>query len=135
MTRTDVPTTKREPLTPTEKLALYELRKGLCHVCGGKIDGKTTFIDEHGTPLGLGGSNAIKNRFISHPKCAAVKTAQEDMPRIAKAKRQKIKDIGAAPPPAHPIKSRGFEAPEKERKCADPFPNLPRRVCGVIVKG
>jgi 5-methylcytosine-specific restriction protein A len=83
----DVGTTERKPLTPTQRLKLFEREKGLCCICGLKIVGK--FIDEHKRALGLGGSNDPDNRGVAHPKCAEVKTREEDMPRINKAKAQK----------------------------------------------
>lgn len=82
----DVGTTKRTKLSPTQRLALFERRNGICYVCHQKIIG--SFIDEHVIPCGLGGSNDPSNRDIAHPKCAADKTRQ-DMRRINKAKAQK----------------------------------------------
>ncbi len=84
---TDLGTTPRKPLTPTQRLKLFEDERGLCCICGLKIVGK--FIDEHKRALGLAGGNERSNRGVAHPKCAAVKTHDEDMPRINKAKAQK----------------------------------------------
>jgi 5-methylcytosine-specific restriction protein A len=106
----DVATTPRKPLTPRQRLKLFEDRKGLCHRCGLKIVG--SFIDEHVIPLALGGSNDWSNRAVTHPKCAAIKTREEDMPRIAKAKRQKRAAHGIVAPAAK-IESRGFAISEK----------------------
>ena len=106
----DVGTTPRKPLTPRERLSLFEKEKGLCCICGLKIVG--AFIDEHRTPLALGGSNDMSNRGVAHPKCAAVKTATDDLPRIAKAKRQKQAHLGIKGP-RKPIKSAPFPKTEK----------------------
>jgi hypothetical protein len=111
----DVGTTKRKPLTPTGRLKLFEDEGGICCICGQPIIGK--FIDEHKRALGLGGSNARSNRGIAHPKCAAIKTQEQDMPAINKAKAQKRAAHGLKPPPRQQIKSRGFEkaAPQTDR--------------------
>ena len=72
----DVGTTPRKRLTPRERLALFERKRGICSICGLKIRG--SFIDEHWRALGLGGSNDPSNRDIAHPKCAAVKALTRD---------------------------------------------------------
>ena len=84
---TDLGTTPRKPMTPTQRLKLFEDERGLCCICGLKIVGK--FIDEHKRALGLAGGNERDNRGVAHPKCAEAKTHDEDMPRINKAKAQK----------------------------------------------
>jgi 5-methylcytosine-specific restriction endonuclease McrA len=83
----DVGTTRRKPLTPTQRLQLFERFGGRCYRCHQKILG--SFIDEHIKPLALGGSNDLDNRAPACPKCAEEKTRTEDMPRIVKAKAQK----------------------------------------------
>lgn len=88
---TDVGTTIRKPLTPTQRLKMFEAHKGLCVICGGKITG--AFIDEHIRPLALGGSNEPSNRGPAHLDCARDKT-QADMARITKAKAQKKAALG-----------------------------------------
>jgi len=89
---TDVGTTPRKPLTPTQRLALFEREHGKCCICGLKIVG--SFIDEHKRALGLGGGNEPENRGVAHPKCAAIKTHDQDMPAITKAKAQKRAALG-----------------------------------------
>lgn len=128
--KTDVGTTERKPLTPTGRLKLFEREGGICCICGGKIVGK--FIDEHKRALGLGGSNDPDNRGVAHPKCAEIKTHDEDMPRIVKAKAQKRAELGIKKATAKPIQSAGFAKVEKpvpsDRKekvtKPDPFANL-----------
>ena len=130
----DVGTTKRKPLTPTERLALFEEHKGVCKICTRKITPGEKWIDEHGRALGLGGSNSKKNRYPVHVACAAVKTHDEDMPRIVKAKAQKKAALGIKDEPARPLQSRNDlggrpkpEKPKKERKpYVDPFEGLGR---------
>jgi 5-methylcytosine-specific restriction endonuclease McrA len=103
-TMTDIGTTLRKPLTPTQRLKLFESERGICCICGLKIVGK--FIDEHKRALGLGGGNEMDNRGVAHPKCADIKTQTEDMPRIVKAKAQKRA--------AHGIKSEGPKIQNRE---------------------
>ena len=115
----DVGTTKRKPLTPTERLALFEREHGLCCICGNTIFGK--FIDEHKRALGLGGSNDPKNRGVAHPKCADAKTHDEDMPRINKAKAQKKAAHGIKPErlariPSPPKPDKPPDKPMPERR-------------------
>lgn len=43
---------------------------------------------EHRIPVALGGENTVKNLWLSCRACHRAKTSGEDMPRIAKAKRQ-----------------------------------------------
>lgn len=129
----DVGTTKRKPLTPTERLKMFEEHKGVCKICTRKITPGEKWIDEHGRSLGLGGSNDNSNRYPVHVACAAAKTHDEDMPRINKAKRQKKAALGIKKEPATPLRSRNDlagrpkpEKPKKERKpYVSPFDGLP----------
>lgn len=138
--REDVGTEPRKPLTATQRLKIFEDKKGICCTCGMKIHGK--FIDEHWRALGLGGSNHKSNRDIAHIECAAVKTGEQDMPRINKAKRQKKAQHGLKPEGANKIESAGFKKYEKaprngavriDKSC---LPPLPRRnpLTGEIIK-
>jgi len=112
----DVGTTPRKRLTPRERLALFERERGLCAVCGLKIRGK--FIDEHARALGLGGSNDPSNRKIAHPRCAAIKTSEQDMPRIVKAKAQKRSHHGLKASKGPPLESRN-DLPAKDPSKAE----------------
>lgn len=109
---TDVGTTPRKPLTPTQRLKLFEAHKGICGICGQQIRSGEKWIDEHLRALALGGSNDLENRAPVHVACAATKTAKEDLPRIAKAKRQKMRSLGIKRD-GPKIQSRGFEKAEK----------------------
>jgi len=132
----DVGTTKREKLTPTERLKMFEDHGGICKICTRKITPGEKWIDEHGRALGLGGSNSKKNRYPVHAACAAVKTHDEDMPRIAKAKAQKRAALGIKKAAVKPIQSAGFAKVEKpvrsdrkekiDKKALAPLP--PRRM-------
>lgn len=115
----DVGTTKRKALTPTQRLKLFEAHKGLCGICGAQIRAGESWIDEHIIPLGLGGSNDTENRAPAHVQCAQSKThgSQGDVARIAKAKRQKMKSLGIERKKVK-IQSRGFETSRKEPRIA-----------------
>lgn len=115
----DVGTTKRKPLTPTQRLALFERHKGICSLCGLKIRGK--FIDEHMRALGLGGGNEPENRGIAHPKCADLKTRGQDMPAINKAKAQKKAALGIKAPTAKIQSPPPQPKPEKAKKNLSPL--------------
>jgi 5-methylcytosine-specific restriction protein A len=114
---TDVGTTKRKPLTPTQRLKLFEAHKGLCGLCGGQIKAGEGWIDEHIIPLGLGGSNSMDNRAPVHVVCAGLKTHGKDgdNAKIAKAKRVKMRHLGISTA-KQKIQSRGFPKVERDRK-------------------
>ena len=120
---TDVGTTPRKPLTPRQRLKLFEEHNGKCAICGLQIKSGEKWIDEHLRALGLGGSNDLDNRAPVHVACADEKTRQQDMPRIVKAKRQKMAALGIKRETGQKIASRGFPA----RKERTPKPSLPPR--------
>lgn len=120
---TDVGTTPRKNLTRTQRLKLFEDHKGICCICKKQITAGEKWIDEHGRALGLGGTNDLANRAPAHFKCASVKTAEQDIPAIAKAKRQKMAVFGIKDETKPKIKSAGF--PKKPKPEAKPLP--PRR--------
>jgi 5-methylcytosine-specific restriction protein A len=96
----DVGTTPRKPLTPTQRLKLFEAFQGRCVLCDRKIEAGEPWIDEHLRALGLGGTNAAENRGPAHKACADLKTHGKDgdLARIAKAKRQKMRHLGIRKP-------------------------------------
>lgn len=120
---TDVGTTPRKPLTPTQRLKLFEAHGGKCSLCGLQIKAGEKWIDEHLRALALGGSNDIDNRAPVHVACAEAKTHKEDLPRIAKAKRQKMASLGIKRDAGPKIKSAGFPS----RKDRTPKVSLPPR--------
>ncbi|TXN24006.1 HNH endonuclease [Methylobacterium sp. WL9] len=92
----NVGTTRRKPLTASQKLALYDEQKGICPLCGLFMVAGKKLIDEHLRPLGLGGTNDFGNRAIVHEACADAKThgPRGDIARIADAKAQKRAALG-----------------------------------------
>jgi 5-methylcytosine-specific restriction protein A len=67
----------RKPLTPKQRLQMFMRHKGVCCLCGLKIDGVRDMWDEHINPLWLAGDNSAENRAPAHVKCARAKTAKE----------------------------------------------------------
>lgn len=85
----------RRTLSSRERLRLFQLGGGVCHLCGGKIDGtREKWEIEHVTALAMGGDDNDGNMKPAHVKCHTPKTA-DDMGRLAKAKRSESRHIGA----------------------------------------
>lgn len=93
----DVGTTKRKNMTPRLRLKVWEAHKGMCAICGGKIDGvRERWVLEHLVPLSLGGADDESNMAPVHEGCALAKTFGKsgDIAKAAKAKRVKSKHLG-----------------------------------------
>ena len=93
----DVGTTKRKNMTPRMRLKVWEAHKGMCALCGGKIDGvRERWIVEHLRALELGGEDTEANMAPAHEACAMAKTSGKngDHAMAAKAKRVKTKHLG-----------------------------------------
>lgn len=87
----------RREFTAKVMVAAYERSKGLCDAC--KVPLRPGHIQyDHVLPCALGGSPTIENCAVLCTACHAVKTARQDVPQIAKMKRQRAKFIGAKPP-------------------------------------
>jgi len=117
-----VGTTKRKTLTARQKVKLHEDQKGICPLCGRPMVPGEKLIDEHLTPLGLGGSNDLGNRALVHATCAYAKTFGDegDIAKIAEAKRRKARDLGLTAP-KRPIQSRGFAKAPPQRAASRPL--------------
>lgn len=99
----DIGTTPRKPLTPSQRLKLFEAHRGICALCSRQIRAGEPWRDEHMKALGFGGSNDIDcNRRPVHIACAKTKDS-DDLPRIAKAKAQKRAHLGLKEPKGPPI--------------------------------
>lgn len=95
---TDVGTTKRGSMSPMRRLRIFEAHKGLCVLCGGRIDGvREKWTVEHLRALGLGGKDDDDNCGPAHEDCRRQKD-KVDVKAIAKAKRVKAKHLGIAKP-------------------------------------
>ncbi len=98
----DVGTTLRRRLTPHQRLRAWENTGGICVVCDRLIDGvRERWMVEHMRALELGGADDLSNMGPAHETCALSKT-KEDHRRAVRAKRQKIRHIGAKTP-KHPL--------------------------------
>jgi 5-methylcytosine-specific restriction protein A len=84
----------RKNLSSKQRLQMFVDAKGICCVCGGKIDGVRDAWIEHINPLWLNGDNSAPNMQPAHIKCAKAKTAGEATDR-AKGKRIAEKHYGA----------------------------------------
>ncbi len=128
----DVGTTPRKPLTPRQRVKLYEAFGGICPLCSTKIIPGHRWRDEHLRALGLGGTNEWDNRAPVHSWCAPAKD-RDDMARINKAKDQKAASLGIKPVGVNKIRSAGFRKFERQSRIAnepidkDELPPLPRR--------
>ena len=99
----DVGTTRRRKLTPHQRLAIWERARGTCVLCYQSIDGvRERWIIEHIRALELGGLDEPDNMGPAHETCANVKT-RDDHHRTAKAKRQKIRHLGAGQTKNRPL--------------------------------
>lgn len=80
---------------PTKvKVAAFKRADGHCESCGAKLyPGKTHY--DHVIPDALGGEPVIENCEVLCTNCHGAKTAVQDIPRIAKAKRGEAKHLGA----------------------------------------
>jgi 5-methylcytosine-specific restriction protein A len=89
MTRERVVIPPRKPLSKAEKVACWNASNGLCGLCGKPVplDGPEVDYD-HEIPRALTGDDSWQGQRPTHFRCHDVKTATQDIPRIAKAKRQ-----------------------------------------------
>lgn len=86
---------RRRSLPGKERIRLFTLHGGICHLCGCKINGVGDRWEiEHVLALELGGADDDANRKPVHYDCHKPKTA-DDLGKIAKANRQKIRHLGA----------------------------------------
>jgi 5-methylcytosine-specific restriction protein A len=119
----DLGTTKRKPLTKTQRLKLFESWAGCCCICERKIAAGEPWIDEHIRPLVLGGSNYLDNRGPAHAACADAKThgPDGDIARGAKAKRQKMAALGIKDPRRKRLQGAGFAKAPPQRTASRPL--------------
>ena len=76
------------------KAAAFERCKGICEQCTRRLFPGDIHYD-HRTPDGSGGEPTFDNCNVLCKSCHAVKTAQRDIPDIAKGKRVHRAHIGA----------------------------------------
>jgi 5-methylcytosine-specific restriction enzyme A len=87
--------TKRR-MSTTRRARIFAAHNGKCHLCGLTIDGTREPWDaDHVIALEISGDDSDANLAPAHKRCHAAKTAKEDVPTIAKAKRVAAKHKGA----------------------------------------
>ena len=90
--------TARRSRSSSDRLRLFQLHGGACHLCSGKIQVGEAWEISHDIPLELGGADDDSNAKPAHKKCHARQTAEIDVPAIAKAKRRERKHAGIRKP-------------------------------------
>lgn len=86
--------TSRREFSKKVRYLAFERANGCCEQCGIKLSaGKVDY--DHILPDALGGEPTLENCAVLCRTCHGAKTAQSDVPRIAKTKRQKAFHIGA----------------------------------------
>ena len=113
--------TKRRRLSTRDRVALFNRKGGICHLCGGKVMPGEEWDNSHEIPLEMGGADDESNWNVAHRKCHRVHTATVDAPRIAKTKRQYAGHIGAK------LKGQGFRKSEPQRRATRPLTKICNR--------
>lgn len=94
---------KRREFSPKVKVAAFERAGGQCEGCTAHLyPGK--FHYDHRIPDALGGEPTLENCQVLCTNCHSAKTATEDVPRIAKGKRQQRAHLGAKPKSRRPLR-------------------------------
>jgi 5-methylcytosine-specific restriction enzyme A len=83
----------RKDFSTRTKALAFQRANGRCEICGFKLTTAKHEFD-HSIPDGLTGSNDLSNCIVACLACHKQKT-RGDVGRIAKAKRQHARDIGA----------------------------------------
>lgn len=86
-----------------------------CEACETDLAGKKAEYD-HLIPDRLGGKPTFANCRVLCETCHAKKTGTEDIPRIAKMKRQAIASAGVKTAPAKPLQGPAFQKSSKTRR-------------------
>lgn len=98
----------RKNFSRTERVRLFDLHGGRCHICSGKVQVGEAWDLEHIVPWELTRDDSDENVKPAHKHCHKAKTA-DDVAAIRKADRVRAKFIGAWPKSRTPLKSRGFQ--------------------------
>lgn len=97
----------RKTFSRTERVRLFDLHRGVCHICQEKIQVGEAWDLEHIVPWALTRDDSDGNVKPAHKVCHKEKTAV-DIDGITKADRIRAKHIGAWPKSKAPLRSRGF---------------------------
>jgi 5-methylcytosine-specific restriction protein A len=92
--------TTRKSLTTKARVRIFELAKGVCHLCDCKIQTGQAWEVSHAVPLEMGGPDEIQTMVPAHKACHREQTSTVDIPQIAKAKRRQARHLGIKKPRA-----------------------------------
>jgi 5-methylcytosine-specific restriction enzyme A len=95
---------------------IWDREKGICRLTGLPI-GKKPWDRIHIKAIEDGGENRETNIALGLRSAHRKETGKENS-RRAEADRKRMADIGANPPPQHPIESRGFPRTGKPERHA-----------------
>lgn len=98
---------RRRGFTARTKIAAFDRCGGKREQCSAPLRPEKFHYD-HRIPDQLGGDPTLENCQVLCVACHGAKTAKQDMPAIAKAKRREASHLGAVAPPSRPIRSAGF---------------------------
>lgn len=86
--------TKRRALNRNQRVSIFDANKGVCHICGHKIDGVRERWDaDHVIPRGLTGSDELEEYKPAHVDCHKAKT-KGDNRTVKKAVRVRANHLG-----------------------------------------
>lgn len=81
-------------MSAKRRMQIWEAHRGVCHICGAKIDGGRERWDvEHIIALEISGDDSDANLAPAHVSCHRAKSKQ-DAAAIAKAKRMEQRAAG-----------------------------------------
>lgn len=98
----------RKRFSRKERVRLFDLHGGKCHLCGEKIQVGEVWELEHVIPWAMTRDDNDENVKPAHKTCHKSKTA-DDIDGMSKADRIRAKHIGAWPKSKAKIQSRGFQ--------------------------
>lgn len=87
----------RQEFSAKVKVAAFERANGRCECCTARLSVGNVEYDHH-IPCALGGEATETNCVVLCKTCHRAKTSKGDVPRIAKAKRQKRYAAGVRKP-------------------------------------
>jgi 5-methylcytosine-specific restriction endonuclease McrA len=120
--------TVRKAIPRAIKAEVLRRSGGMCEAPGCGNVGRDM---EHRIPVALGGENTAENLWLACVPCHRAKTSGEDIPRIAKAKRQagetgqtarreRAKAAGKRRLQSQKLRSGGFKKAEPQRSATRP---------------
>ena len=92
----------RREFSKATKAKAFGRAQGRCEKCCARLFSGNIQYD-HVTSCALGGDNSLENCEVLCRACHNSKTGGHDVPKIAKAKRQQARHIGAKAPKSRPL--------------------------------